>query len=125
LGAGQGIASELIFTGDRIGAEEAVRVGLANRVVAPAKLMETARELAERIASRAPVTVAKAKAAILATQQLPLEKGLAFEVDRVWCSPPVSQRLRSRKTSRRNGNSSRSRSAPESGCSDRIASPRL
>ena len=80
--AGRGVASELIFTGDLIGAEEAARVGLVNRVVAPAKLMETARELAERIASRAPVAVAKAKAAILATQQLPLEEGLAFELDR-------------------------------------------
>ena len=79
--AGRGVASELVFTGDLIGAEEAARMGLLNRVVAPAQLMETARQLADRIASRAPVAVAKAKAAILATQQLPLDKGLAFEVD--------------------------------------------
>jgi enoyl-CoA hydratase len=81
--AGRGVASELVLTGDLIGAEEAARVGLVNRVVAPAKLMETARELADRIASRAPVAVAKAKAAIVATQQLPLDKGLAFELDRM------------------------------------------
>jgi len=80
--AGRGVAAELVFTGDLIGAEEAARMGLLNRVVAPAQLMETARQLADRIASRAPVAVAKAKAAILATQQLPLDKGLAFEVDR-------------------------------------------
>lgn len=80
--AGRGVASELIFTGDMISAEEAARVGLLNRVVAPAQLMETARKLADRIASRAPVAVAKAKAAIMATQQLPLDKGLAFELDR-------------------------------------------
>jgi enoyl-CoA hydratase/3-hydroxyacyl-CoA dehydrogenase len=79
---GRGVASELVLTGDLVGAEEAARVGLVNRVVAPAKLKETALELAERIASRAPVAVAKAKAAILATQQLGLEEGLAFEVDR-------------------------------------------
>jgi enoyl-CoA hydratase len=79
---GRGVASELVLTGDLIGAEEAARVGLVNRVVAPAKLMDTARQLAQRIASRAPVAVAKAKAAILATQQLGLEEGLAFEVDR-------------------------------------------
>jgi len=82
LGAGRGIASELVPTGDLIGAEEAARMGLLNRVVAPAQLMETARQLADRIASRGPVAVAKAKAAILATQQLPLEEGLAFELDR-------------------------------------------
>ncbi len=80
--AGRGIASELVFTGDLIGAEQAARIGLLNRVVAPAQLMETARQLADRIASRAPVAVAKAKAAILATQQLPLDKGLVFELDR-------------------------------------------
>jgi enoyl-CoA hydratase / 3-hydroxyacyl-CoA dehydrogenase len=80
--AGRGVASELVFTGDLIGAEEAARMGLLNRVVAPAQLMETARQMADRIASRAPVAVARAKAAILATQQLPLDKGLAFELDR-------------------------------------------
>jgi enoyl-CoA hydratase/carnithine racemase len=82
LGAGRGIASELVPTGDLIGAEEAARMGLLNRVVAPAQLMETARQLADRIASRGPVAVAKAKAAILATQQLPLDEGVAFELDR-------------------------------------------
>jgi len=80
--AGRGVASELILTGDLIGAEQAARVGLVNRVVAPAELIKTVRRLAERIASRAPVAVAKAKAAILATQQLPLEEGLAFELER-------------------------------------------
>jgi enoyl-CoA hydratase/3-hydroxyacyl-CoA dehydrogenase len=79
---GRGVASELVLTGDVIRPEEAARVGLVNRVVAPDKLMETAGELAERIASRAPVALAKAKAAIVATQQLGLEEGLAFEVDR-------------------------------------------
>jgi enoyl-CoA hydratase/3-hydroxyacyl-CoA dehydrogenase len=80
--AGRGAASELIFTGDVIGAEEAARRGLVDRVVAPAQLKETARAIAERIASRAPQAVARAKAAILATQELTLAKGLAFELDR-------------------------------------------
>ncbi len=80
--AGRGVASELIFTGDPIGAEEAARVGLVNRVVPPAQLMETVRRMAERIASRAPIAIAKAKAAILAAEQLPLEEGLAFEMER-------------------------------------------
>lgn len=80
--AGRGVASELVFTGDLINAEQAAQMGLVNRVVAPTQLMETARALAERIASRAPIAIAQAKAAILATQQLPLDKGLAFELDR-------------------------------------------
>jgi enoyl-CoA hydratase/3-hydroxyacyl-CoA dehydrogenase len=80
--AGRGVASELIFSGELIRAEEAARVGLVNRVVAPPKLMETARAMAGRLASRAPVAIAKAKAAILATQQMSLEKGLRFELER-------------------------------------------
>ena len=86
--AGRGVASELILTGDLIGAEEAARIGLVNRVVSPSQLMETARRLADRIASRAPLAVARAKAAILATQQLSLDKGLAFEVE---CASEVMQ----------------------------------
>ena len=80
---GRGPAAELIFTAEPISADEAARIGLVNRVVPPAQLMAEARKLAERIASRAPVAVAKAKAALHASQQLPLDQGLAFEVDRV------------------------------------------
>jgi enoyl-CoA hydratase / 3-hydroxyacyl-CoA dehydrogenase len=81
--AGRGVAAELVFTGDLIDAEEAARIGLVNRVVVPAQLMQTARTMADRIASRAPLAVANAKFAILASQELPLAKGLVFEVDRV------------------------------------------
>lgn len=80
--AGRGVASQLVLSGDLIGAEEAARMGLVNRVVAPAQLMQTAREWAERIALRAPAAIARAKAAILAAQQLPLDRGLAFELER-------------------------------------------
>ncbi len=41
---------ELLLTGDRIGAEEAVRIGLANRVVPAEKLMEEAQRLALKLA---------------------------------------------------------------------------
>jgi enoyl-CoA hydratase len=42
-------AKELIFTGDRITPQQAVEFGLANRVVAPDKLMEEARALADKL----------------------------------------------------------------------------
>jgi enoyl-CoA hydratase/carnithine racemase len=42
-------AKELIFTGDRISAQQAVEYGLANRVVAPERLMDEARSLAEKL----------------------------------------------------------------------------
>jgi enoyl-CoA hydratase/3-hydroxyacyl-CoA dehydrogenase len=79
---GRGAASELVFTGDSISADEAARLGLVNRVVPPAQLMAEVRKLAGRMASRAPVAIAKAKAALHASQQSSLDEGLAFEVDR-------------------------------------------
>ncbi len=45
--------------------------------------MGTAKKLAGRIASRAPIAVAKGKAAIHATQQLPLGQGLDYELEQV------------------------------------------
>ena len=46
---GQGKASELLFLGDAIDAQEALRIGLANRVVPHEKLMEEAYSLARRL----------------------------------------------------------------------------
>lgn len=46
---GQGKAAELVFFGDVIDAREAHRIGLANRVVAPDKLMDEAYSLARRL----------------------------------------------------------------------------
>jgi enoyl-CoA hydratase/carnithine racemase len=43
-------ATELLFLGDRISAEDALRIGLVNRVVPPEALMEEARALARRLA---------------------------------------------------------------------------
>lgn len=80
---GSSAASELVLTGDIIDATEAARIGLVNRVLPSALLMGAAKKLAGRIASRAPLAIARGKAAIQATQQLPLAKGLAFEVDLV------------------------------------------
>jgi enoyl-CoA hydratase/carnithine racemase len=46
---GQGRATELLFGGDTIDAQECFRIGLANRVVAHGKLLEEAYELARRL----------------------------------------------------------------------------
>jgi enoyl-CoA hydratase/carnithine racemase len=47
---GLGRASELLFTGEIIGAQEAHRIGLVNRVVAPEQCVQTAREIAQKLA---------------------------------------------------------------------------
>ena len=54
-------AAELILTGDTIGAEEALKLGLVNKVAPDDKLLEETRALAERVAINPPKTVRMAK----------------------------------------------------------------
>ena len=61
---GPGIAKELIMTADAIDAAEALRIGLANKVVPADKLMETVTEMAKKIAAKGPTAVKLAKACI-------------------------------------------------------------
>ncbi len=75
---GRGIATELLLTGDRISATRAYETGLVNRVVRAEDLIQTARELVLKIASKAPVAVAMTLQAIR-TSDLPLPQGLQQE----------------------------------------------
>ena len=52
---GPGRALEILLSGDPIGAEEACRIGLVNRVLEADKLMPAALDLAKKIASKAPI----------------------------------------------------------------------
>jgi len=61
---GQARALELCMTGEMIGADEALRIGLVNRVLEPDALLETAVETAETIASMGPLAIAKVKEVI-------------------------------------------------------------
>jgi enoyl-CoA hydratase len=69
---GNARARELCMTGDVIGAEEALRIGLVSKVVPHADLLPRVREVARKIASRGPLAVAAVKRAILRGQDVPL-----------------------------------------------------
>jgi enoyl-CoA hydratase len=75
---GRGIATEILLTGDRITAQRAYEIGLVNRVVPAAELIETARAFVNTIATKAPVAVAMTLQA-LRTADLPLPQGLQQE----------------------------------------------
>ncbi|HEY8120963.1 MAG TPA: enoyl-CoA hydratase/isomerase family protein [Myxococcota bacterium] len=57
-------AAELLYTGDVIDAQEALRIGLVSRVVPDAQLMESAVALATKIASNPPLAVSRLKAGL-------------------------------------------------------------
>jgi enoyl-CoA hydratase len=54
---GTGVALDLLLTGRRISATDALRVGLVNRVVPAADLMRESKQLAETLAAKAPIAV--------------------------------------------------------------------
>lgn len=78
---GKGRAKELLFTGDMIDAEEAYRIGLVNKIAAHQNLVETAREMANRILLRGPVAVTLCKAAVNEGMDVDLESGCAYEAE--------------------------------------------
>lgn len=76
---GAGKAKELIFTGNIINANEAKEIGLVNQVTEPEKLMETALEMAKKIASNAQLAVAFSKEAIERGQQADMDTAIEIE----------------------------------------------
>ena len=78
---GQGKAFELILTGDQIDAQEALRVGLVNKVVPLTDLLRTSEELATKIIGKGQVAVRLALQSVKATTEMPLTEGLALEAD--------------------------------------------
>ena len=95
--AGRARALEMMLTGRRIGAREALDMGLVNRVVAKSELLMVVEDMARQIASFDPTAVQGIKEAVLRGPDMTLAEGLEME-----------KRLASSLSRSRTGNSSAS-----------------
>jgi len=77
--AGKVRAMEAVLTGEPVGAVDAERIGLVNRVVPAGAHLDEALRLANLIAARPPLAVRLGKEAVNQAMEVPLSAGLAFE----------------------------------------------
>ena len=76
---GKGTALDLLLTGRHLTAEEALRVGLVNRVVPAGRLMHEARELASDLATKAPIAMRYILEAVHRGVDQPFEQAQVLE----------------------------------------------
>ena len=76
---GPSVAKNLLFTGRQVGADEALKIGLVDEVVAAADVYPRARQLAARLAKGPALALRAAKLSVDQGIDLPLESGLAVE----------------------------------------------
>lgn len=76
---GPSMAKLLVVSGERIDAQEALRIGLVDRVVPAAGLLQAAKTLANAIAAKAPTAVGSIKQAINRGMDMPLAEGCMYE----------------------------------------------
>jgi len=86
-------AKELIFTGRRVDAKEALDIGLVNAVTSPEKLMEHCLGMAAMIAETGPIAVEMAKYAIDKGIETDLATGLAIESNAYRVTIPTEDRI--------------------------------
>ncbi len=78
---GRGKALEMILTGARISAAEALRLGIVERVVPVGDVMTSAMALARELAGKAPLALRYAKEAVVKGLEIPLAEGIRLEGD--------------------------------------------
>lgn len=76
---GSAKALEIILTGDRISAQEALQVGLVNMVVPEDQLEKAVKELADKLAGKPPVAVKLAKSVVKKGLESSLKSGMSLE----------------------------------------------
>ncbi|MDN9012252.1 enoyl-CoA hydratase-related protein [Brevibacillus laterosporus] len=90
---GKGKAKELILTARRIGAKEALEIGLVNQIVPANQVLDASLSLAQQIASNAPLALAQAKWAIDYGMEVDVATGLAIESNAYQILVPTKDRL--------------------------------
>lgn len=90
---GRGKAKELIFTGRRIPADEALAIGLANQVCEHHLLLDACWEMAATICEAGPIALEQAKYAINHGLDTDINTGLAIESNAYWICIPTEDRL--------------------------------
>ena len=90
---GRGKAKELIFTGRKVDAQEALQIGLVNKVCEPAALLAECRAMAAMICEAGPIAIQQAKYAINYGLEADLHTGLAIESNAYWVTIPSEDRL--------------------------------
>lgn len=90
---GRGKAKELIFTGRRVAAEEALQINLVNNTCENALLIEECFKMAAMICETGPIAIEQAKYAINYGLETDLQTGLAIESNAYWVTIPTEDRL--------------------------------
>ena len=90
---GPGKAKELIFTGRRVDAQEALQIRLVNRICEPESLVEDCVKMATMICETGPIAIEQAKYAINYGLETDLHTGLGIESNAYWITIPTEDRL--------------------------------
>lgn len=78
---GKGKAKELLLTADTIGAQDALQIGLVDKVVPAAELMDSVLKMAQKIVAKGPVAIRMTKAAINRGADMDLGNALSYEAE--------------------------------------------
>jgi enoyl-CoA hydratase/carnithine racemase len=90
---GSGKAKELIFTGRRVDAREALEIGLVNQICEQESLFDECLKMARMICEAGPIAIEQAKYAINYGLETDLHTGLGIESNAYWVTIPTEDRL--------------------------------
>ena len=90
---GRGKAKELIFTGRRVDAKEALEIGMVNKICKPDALIDECKKMANMICETGPIALEQAKFAINHGIETDINTGLAIESHAYWVTIPTKDRL--------------------------------